>query len=114
MLSSPGMGGTRLLDPQDIAALRESCIQRLLLPVHRHHGQEEEAVYIIKVSAIASSLTVSGTRAMFHQLVHMSNNASGADPAGRILLMLVDDSPSYGTSTDTTPTTSLADFKTLL
>jgi hypothetical protein len=71
------------LTHQDIAALRESCIQRL---PDDNHGQ---AVYIIKASTIASSsLTSSGTRALFYQL-HLSNEA------GRILLLV--DALSYNT-----------------
>jgi hypothetical protein len=80
------------LTHQDIAALRECCLQRL---PDDNHGQ---AVYIIKASTIAScSLTSSETRALFYQL-HLSSEQAGC------IQLLVD-------ATSCNANTSLADLE---
>jgi hypothetical protein len=84
--------GTLTLE-DDIVALRRS-IQRL-----PDTSPGSQAIYIIQASAIASSLTPSGTRALFHQL-RLFNDAGAP---GRVLF-LVDST--YDTAT------SLADLKT--
>jgi hypothetical protein len=91
------LSGTGALTHQDIAALRESYIQRLPNDVL---GQ---AVYLIKAASLmgASSMTPSGIRALFYQL-HLSSKEQSA---GRIQL-LVD-------ASDHTAASSLADLRAL-